>query len=271
MSRITITWSVGLACNISCEYCIVNEYKTNNKLTPLDLEAAKKFIIGFNKPMHIHFTGGEPLMDINVIDFISWLTNNGHLVSINTNLTINIDKFIERVNMRNIQTLMVSFHIDELLRLNLMDIWISNYKKISKIHKPVADVVAYPKYSDEDVKNHIKLYRKLHNISYKYVPFIGKYNDVKYPFSYTDEELRRFNLEKDKNAQKLAPSSTRYCNAGKTYFVCNENNILRCFSGKWGEFGTIYDFNYDVVECGGVTKCEFSFCPCPEFANVIYK
>jgi MoaA/NifB/PqqE/SkfB family radical SAM enzyme len=277
MNRVIISWSVSLFCNLNCEYCIVDKFRNDdtNKFSNFDVDAAIKFVNGFKMPVTIHFTGGEPLVDKNVIKFISWLTNNGHYATVNTNLTVNIDNFINEVNFKNIESIMISFHIDELLRTNKMQVWLTNYQKIKNKCNTGVTVIAYPKYSKNDVIEYDELYKKKLNIPYIYVPYIGEYNEKTYPAAYEDDEIKYFSMNDKMNCSdervRYNKSNVRYCNAGKKYFAITYGHVKMCLGEPFGSLGTIETFDFSKINTDGYTKCEFDFCPCPNFSNTFYK
>lgn len=95
-------------CNLRCKHCYNNKYLNNNDMDEevflKNLEILKKE--GYN---HVHLLGGEPLMNKNIVSYISKLKSMGFSITINTNATLINDDFIKNA-MPKIQQL--SFSLD---------------------------------------------------------------------------------------------------------------------------------------------------------------
>ena len=71
-------------CNLRCKHCYNNKYLNNDDIDEevffKNLEILKKE--GYN---HVHLLGGEPLMNKNIVSYISKLKSMGFSITINTN------------------------------------------------------------------------------------------------------------------------------------------------------------------------------------------
>ncbi len=126
-------------CNLRCQYCyITQENKWNEELPKLKYSPE---IIGevlsqerLGGVCHINICGlGETLIPAEMVDIIYNILKQGHYVMIITNGTITkrfeaIAKFpkeyLERLSFK------FSFHYEELLRLNMMDKFFANIKRM---------------------------------------------------------------------------------------------------------------------------------------------
>lgn len=123
-------------CNLRCKHCYNNKYLNNNDINEevffKNLEILKKE--GYN---HIHLLGGEPLMNENVVSYISKLKSMGFTITINTNATLFNDDFIKNA-MPKIQQLSFSLDgvtadkNDEIRNKGTFDRVLENISKIGK-------------------------------------------------------------------------------------------------------------------------------------------
>jgi len=129
-------------CNMSCPYCYVTQMNLSHKGIPIFQYSPEYIakclskrrlggICGINLCAH-----GETLLSKEMTDIIAALLKEGHFVFIITNGTID-KRFDEIIKLphRWLKRLFFkfSFHYFELLRLNLMDNFISNIQKIKKV------------------------------------------------------------------------------------------------------------------------------------------
>lgn len=100
-----ICMNTSLMCNLRCEYCsmAIQKYKNYNKTNKF---LAQNYIIHllcflkkFNYDNGLRIMGGEPLYDLNDLEetysFLSSINEDIKILYIYTNLTINLDKYID--------------------------------------------------------------------------------------------------------------------------------------------------------------------------------
>jgi len=250
-------WYITYRCNLDCKYCL-NKPKgiTDMNISEVDVTSMIKMLDATKKIFKIGFTGGEPFLVPNIIEACEELTKK-HYVSFNTNLTCQkIKEFAERIDPAKVSFIIASLHIDELERLNIVDRYISNFKYLlKKGFNMIADAVAYP----EGVSK-LDEYKKLFNkerINLKFSAFQGTYKGKKYPFSYTEEEMRIFNLNKE--FIDIHYPEGKLCNAGYNFGIVDpEGNVFKCLHIK-DKIGNIYE-NINFKEIG---LCPLKFCECP--------
>jgi radical SAM protein with 4Fe4S-binding SPASM domain len=134
--------SLAKDCNLNCNYCFMNA--TNNKGLLMNKETAKK-VVDFifqspSKAIEIHFTGGEPLLNFEIMKFIVNYSKEKNKekkkklsFSITTNLTILNKEIIELFKKENF-SVTVSIdgpkEIHEANRGKNFDLIMKNIKKL---------------------------------------------------------------------------------------------------------------------------------------------
>ena len=242
-------WDATKRCNLDCEYCFGKITDPSVKVNSIDVEKLMITLDKTGKIFRISFTGGEPTMIPNFIEAVKVITDK-HYVSLNTNLiTKNLLAIIGNVNPKRILHIHASLHYDELVKKNLLDRFINNFKLFQKSGFNIyAEVVAYPSITKR--LNELESMMKNAEIDFEYAPFYGKFEDRVYPESYTDPELKLFNL----STEDLGNYSQKgeLCNAGyNSAVVFSNGNVYPCHQIK-EKMGNIYDqinFNESFVNC----------------------
>jgi len=242
-------WDVTKRCNLDCEYCFGKITDPSVKVNSIDVEKLMTTLDKTGKVFRISFTGGEPTMIPNFIEAVKVITNK-HYVSLNTNLiTKNLLGIIDNVDPKRILHIHASLHYDELIKKNLLERFINNFKSLQKNGFNIfAEVVAYPSIAKR--LNELESTMRKVEIDFEYAPFYGKFKHKVYPESYTKSELRLYNLSNEDiscYSQKGEP-----CNAGYNVAVVFSNgNIYPCHQIK-EKIGNVYDqinFNKSLVNC----------------------
>lgn len=129
------------ACNLKCGYCYVIQ-RNNRKMEMPKLKYSPK-VIGEGLTIErlggiCYFSicgAGETLIPFETIEIVSEILNNGHYVNITTNGTLT-KRFEEIVKLpkENLSRLhfAFSFHYNELVRLNMMNTFFENIRKIKE-------------------------------------------------------------------------------------------------------------------------------------------
>ena len=130
----------GNICNLRCEYCYVSQCFDENHMQkgiynyPLEtmIKAFSPERLGGIAQIGV-ISGGETLLEPRIIPFVHGLLKQGHVVTIVTNLTLN-DKIDELLDFPEeyLKRLIVkgSLHWNELKRLNKVDDYFNNMKKV---------------------------------------------------------------------------------------------------------------------------------------------
>lgn len=85
-----VHWNIGRRCNYDCSYCAdsLHDFKSPHRSLSNLIEIASKMKLNIpdEKRIRIWFTGGEPTVNPNFLEFCKWLSNDDRfLVGLNTN------------------------------------------------------------------------------------------------------------------------------------------------------------------------------------------
>jgi MoaA/NifB/PqqE/SkfB family radical SAM enzyme len=250
-------WDITKRCNLNCEYCFGKITDTNVKIHSIDLPNLLSTLEKTGKTFRISFTGGEPTLVPNFVEACKAITEK-HYISFNTNLiSKTITAFAKSIKPYRVLHIHASLHYDELIKNNLASKFATNYQLLKKAGFNIyAEAVAYPKLISKI--NIIKKFAKRNNINLTFAPYYGKYNGKDYPFSYTEDELNKFNILQ--NEISCFSQKGELCNAGYNAAVVFSNgNIFPCHQIK-RKIGNIYEGIYFEKT---PVKCPSNKCGCP--------
>ena len=109
----TIIWLLTRTCNFSCNYCV----RTNDPLTPFDID---KFIEKLNelpKPFRLQITGGEPLIFSWITELINKVGRIGGVIELQTNFSLQVRELLDSVSPKVLEYILVSHHPAERVRI----------------------------------------------------------------------------------------------------------------------------------------------------------
>jgi MoaA/NifB/PqqE/SkfB family radical SAM enzyme len=268
-TELTIQWFTGKKCNLNCEFCFDSfQHKNLYETYTFQLDRVIPFIESFNKKVLVTFTGGEPMLSKNIVEFISFLTKNGHIVNIHTNLTTGITKLVEMCNIPRM-SIGVSIHIKELEKNNLIETFIKNYhilKNANPLYLQVFEVADVNSYSHEDIIKYKKYFND-NGIEFGFTPMrISKNGAACESYEYTEKELQMFNLGAEEILiHKPDQCFNKKCTAGYKYIIVQpDNEVYPCLSIK-NSMGNILTNN--IVLNKEPIKCCQIFCECPYFVE----
>jgi len=254
-----LQWMTDSRCNLRCEYCSTNpSLKENPKLYDIDISALISTLNKTKKIFRINFAGdGEPFLIQNIINIFIALTEK-HYISFNTNLTSNkIKEFSEKICPDKVISIVASLHIKELERLDLMDVYISNFLLLKeKGFKIRASVVAYPGLIDE--ADEYKKFFIEKGIKLRFDPFIGNFKGREYPAGYNEEELNMFGM--NRSSMKRYYNKLKLCNAGYNFAVVESNGDVKICMQVHESLGNIYK---EIKFKDNMIRCPNDFCVCP--------
>jgi MoaA/NifB/PqqE/SkfB family radical SAM enzyme len=250
-------WHITNRCNMECEYCFSVPHKPDNDIASIDTNKLLETLSKTNKTFRIGFTGGEPFLVPNFVEAASKITED-HFLSINTNLTLPaVADFAEKINPDKVLFIHASFHFTELQKKNLLEKYTYYFHLLKEKNFNIyAEEVAYPPHLERLEKDAERLKRLGINLRFgAYYGFIG---DKRYPESYTEEEINRFNLPRSE-IEKFSQKNV-LCNAGYNVgVVFSKGQIKPCFQIH-ENLGNIYEsinFNDKLI------KCPAEYCGCP--------
>lgn len=250
-------WDATKRCNLNCEYCFGKITDPSVKVNSIDIEKLMNTLDKTGKIFRISFTGGESTMIPNFIEAVKAITDK-HYVSLNTNLiTKNLLGIIDNVDPKRILHIHASLHYDELVKKNLLDRFINNFKLLQKNKFNIyAEVVAYP--PSKNRFSELELIMRKVEIDFEYAPFYGKLEEKDYPESYSKSELKLYKISDE--TINCYSQKNELCNAGYSVAVVFSNgNIYPCHQIK-EKIGNIYE---EINFSQSLVKCPSKRCGCP--------
>ena len=253
-----LLWVPTYQCNLDCEYCIlekINRYIPNTY--NINISAVKNTLNDSNKIYRIDFTGGEPFLAPNIVEFCIELTKK-HFIAINTNLTSKkVKEFAEKIDPERVLFINASCHIKELERMNLLSRYIDNFFLCKNRGFDIRAIeVGYPPLLKESDK--YKRFFLEKGIYLTFCPYMGRYKEKFYPDSYSEKELKILGLT-EKNIDRFHQYG-KLCNAGYNVGIIQTNgDFSYCFAIN-KSLGNIYE---GIKFKDKLTRCPFKFCNCP--------
>ncbi|MGE4357604.1 MAG: glycosyltransferase [Candidatus Omnitrophota bacterium] len=260
---ICCSWDLIMRCNYRCPYCFNDGHWED--LEKLNFLYSTEEWLNFwrrvyNKYGEIHITisGGEPFIYPDFVKLLSNITKM-HTLGIVTNLSWNIKNFIKIMSPERIK-IYPSFHPYSTDINNFMD----KMRKLDNLGWKYLGVVivAYPPILKE-LEFYINLFRQ--NGFYPWInPYIGYYNNRKYPESYSEEE-RRYLFKVSDNRDfveyqlKGYSGKGRLCHTGEFYFRVHPDGwLFRCANSV--PIGHIKNHNFSLSSTPVICQSEFCMC-----------
>ena len=198
-------WLLNMDCNFQCPYCFYDDgqrsLKQKLQLKMLDLfpsknlyktrfitpEKAKQFFDATGHRWLIVLSGGEPFVYPKFVELVEALGEK-HQMIIGTNLSLPIDKFLEKIKPGMIHSFYASLHLGERERQHLsVDDFLEKAVRLTKAgFKVEIDYVMYPELIPRFLEIHERF--KKEGLFVEAKDFRGMYGGKKYPESYTQEE-----------------------------------------------------------------------------------
>jgi len=257
-------WDITRKCNFNCEYCFYQSGKGGIERGCIDIPLLIKKLRDAGEKYRIGFTGGEPFLAENFVELCEGLTTEGHTISINTNLSLDkIEDFCSRIKPEMVKFVHASFHYRELRAKNKLGQYFGNYKRLVENSFPVyAEMVLYP--GDFELIEEIKGIFNKYDVKLKAAPFIGYYNNLWYPDSYSDAEKKKYGINEDQ--LEIYSQRGEICNAGyNVAIVDTDGDVRACFNSS-EKMGNIYEgINWRTEPI----ICQHKKCGCP--MNVLDK
>ncbi len=260
-------WYFNKACNYDCEYCFghqKSEDKSVGRFTPEEI--AK----GFNntgKIWWIGISGGEPFFYPKLTQIVIELTKK-HFIHIDTNLSCNIDRFIEEIEPDRIVYMNCAFHVAEVEKRGKVDEFIKNVLSLRENgFSTIISLVTYPSIL-ERLDKYIELF-KSYGLTVHPKVFRGIYKKGllrhKYPRSYTAKERKLIEEYLVDSVSRLGLySSPTYkgmiCSAGKNFIrIYPDGSVRRCL-GDSTPLGNIFEGTLRLME--KPQSCKARYCKC---------
>jgi len=276
--RVFWTWDMLYSCNYTCAYCNIIRGRVNcsteqTRHRIVELAVFKDIwdrIYDLYDSCAIRLTGGEPSIYPDFIKLVSFLTEK-HVVNINTNLSFDIYKFMEKLSHQNI-CLNVSFHPEFITIENLM---VKLRVLLKNGYGCSVCCVGYPPFL-KDMERYKEILAH-DNIPFNISPFMGAYEGRNFPNDYNEDErsiLRRiandpenkddvnkkwldFRMNEEKGKDKI-------CRMGQTYAIILPNgDVKRCCSPFTKKIGSIFEKDFKIFDEAMLCDVDGKWnCPC---------
>ena len=275
--KVSFTWNILFGCNYRCTYCwFHNEWHRLAKYNRFfSVKELVKFWEGIYRnygAIPIDVLGGEPFLYPKFTELIKEISNF-HTLSIVTNLSTDIKKFVEEIDSSKVN-ISPTFHplfakIDNFLaKMQVL--------KQNGFSSPVS-YLAYPAQLGL-----LEFYRKKieqNGFSFVTHSFWGEYKGVSYPQGYSEEErefIYPYLITRANEKLQLAPKKidkTQLCRAGEIYAIVRpDGQICRCGRTLFNEtLGNITEDNFQLLDFPQPCNSESGYCPCNEWAFLLVK
>jgi MoaA/NifB/PqqE/SkfB family radical SAM enzyme len=267
--RVFLVWDISYRCNYNCSYCPTHEslmsedsiYISMNKMQEISYDMYKRY-----SSCHIRFSGGEPFIYPNFIEFLQELSEF-HTLEVSTNLSMDVNELKKKLRPEGI-LLSTSFHPEF---VNIHEF----LKKISFLKNNKFNVsvtyVAYPPFLKQ-----LGYYKEI--IEKKGIQFIiqlfnGSFGERVYPDAYTDEErilLKDYvdtSLHRSANRRIFEHKTNeekkriKNCRMGQMYAKIDRfGDIFRCCAKQSPKLGNI--FRSGLTLLNEAMFCEIEPCVC---------
>ena len=226
-----ITWDLGRRCNYDCSYCPAHRHDNFSPHASLEtLKKTTEFVFDYasmifshrlNKDLHISFTGGEPTVNPNFIEFSKFIRFESlkHSQKFKTYLTLTTNGTMSKKTcqsvIENFDYVTVSYHCEAHINLKQQAI-----ERIYDFHSAGMNIKVNVMFHADYFEECKKLCERLRSDGIKFIPrVIGE--DPDSPFSqahrYTEDHKMWF-----KNFWNIdfTPTS-RPCCGGRTFKICS--------------------------------------------------
>jgi len=259
-------------CNYKCPYCINNKQKIWKKYTRKMEHGWKDWIEIFNKlpRAKIYIVGGEPLLYPDLVQLINNMPRK-HMVSISTNLSLPLDKFLN--NLKRDIIISASFHPDtadtELFKKQVLKLKKHGFSTNVYVVAHPSIVPLLPKLKT--------FFEKEAGAGFNVDPYIEP--DSYTIHRYTQKEIEtikkcRIKFSSNESPYGLDDNELKRCNAGSKYFIFASNgDVYACHSGLYLSnnkklfLGNLFDGSFKPLK--KVMKCSRPCHSCDmDFASV---
>ncbi len=264
-------------CTQRCPYCVAGIQKTSTHgFGKISDELNKKHLISFienNGPFNCILTGGEPLITPNIEDILFSISQTGSHISIQTNISKNIQAIVKSTPPSSVEWILASLHSVALPNINN---FLRNASELQKNGYPVVVKIICDTPMMKIIDNIAKV------ILHAKIPFILspliEFPDGKPCYS------RRYSLTEWKKIQKYISTKSSWlyfssgfdsyktpCRAGKELFYANiENgNINGCSHGFPKNIGNIYTGEFFPEKTNTICTIKNCICDFHYYTNTI--
>jgi len=269
VADIHFIWEVTRTCNFRCAYCLSGSNTVREKLVPVDVAAVRRTLDASGYVFELNLVGGEPSILPNFVDLVRGLTQR-HYVFLTTNLAADavFERFAAEVDPARITGIDCSFHVEQREQRSSFEKYARTWNLLKdRGFKLYANYVAHPSLLGRIAGDLDRLAGL--GVAINPTPYIGLWEDRKYPDSYTAEE-RRFLFKEDAYAGKweahidAAPTEV-LCNAGyNVFWVAGDGTISKCTTYLKKQYGNIY--TGFAGPDSRIQVCRATTCSCPYYS-----
>jgi len=261
-------------CNLRCKYCYITVHKRGDTELPEFNHTPKEIGRALSKERlgGICFVnlcaGGETLLPPVMVDIIKCILEQGHYVEVVTNGTVS-KRFNEIIklpsNLLERLTFKFSFHYLELKRINMLDIFFENIRKI----KNVGCSFTVEMTPNDELESHIDDIKDLsikefgalchltiaRNDRKKEMPLLSNHSLREYAKIWSQFHSAMFDFKKTLFQVKRR----EFCYAGDwtAYINLGTGKITKCYCSE--EIGNIFDLS-KPVKFEAIGKCPLAYC-----------
>jgi hypothetical protein len=265
-----IIFDVHPVCNQTCTYCVSGSSPSNDFGAITNPDTLKKIeeFFATHGPFNVLFTGGEPLITPAISDIFEMLIQQGHIISLQSNLKSRVETFVKVVPPERTGWVLTSFHSVELKRFDsyLRNVLLLKSKGYPLAVKLVLDNALMTEFTS--------IYDTLvnHNLGVILSPVLYFPPDgMSWPQQYTPEQWSLI-------ASRMTMLSSwlffagGFKSQGTVCYAGNQMSLLRMFNGAIHGCGHSYPLNFGnlytnqftppqkAVRCGLVQCiCDFHY------------
>lgn len=267
--RVFLVWDISYRCNYNCSYCSTHQSLSQKDSRCIGINKMR----GINRDMydrygscHIRFSGGEPFVYSDFIEFLRMLSEY-HTLEVSTNLSVNLEELKEKLNPETL-LLSSSFHPEFINFHEFLEKIL--FLKNNKFNISVT-FVAYPPFLRQ--MEYYKEVLEKDGIQFIIQPFKGVLNGKKYPDAYTDDERlllkncadtslhRSANKRIFEHKTNIVDEKTKICRMGQLYArIDRAGDIFRCCAFNSPKLGNILDGGLKLLS--EPMPCEIEPCAC---------
>ena len=111
--QVEVEWDITQRCNYSCSYCA-----SYDNAQPFNFKTLDEYIESFkylselygNQTISLDLLGGEPTLFKQWVELVNWMIDNNFYPKITTNLSIPVEKYVDKLNPNLSKFINASYH-----------------------------------------------------------------------------------------------------------------------------------------------------------------
>lgn len=271
--KIKFVWDIHHNCNYGCPYCWFYGEWDKGERESIYIPANEWNKI-WNKiyekygAVEIQISGGKPTIYPEFFKLLELLSEK-HKVSFMTNLSFDVNKFLNFHIPPSIVGLGLTFHP----LYSDIDGFINKAKLLQEANfNFTVYFLAYPPHISMLEKCEEEFKEK--NMDFRVLTFWGEYEGKKYPENYSlkekekiegfinDENEAKYNIEQKSPKGKLCYAGVNFAN------ISHKGEVFRCgpLAPDKGKLGTIINADFNLLKHAEI--CQASYCQCDNFKNI---